>query len=232
MPILAGAVLMSLREKLLAFKAQFQSGKPPFDGVPASVHAVFSRATDELVASGISQRVRASGPAPAFELKNADGVTIRLVDLLAKGPVVLSFYRGVWCPYCNLELQELQLYATRIMEAGATLVAITPQTAVNSRKLIADHKLSFAILSDPGNMIADQYGLRYRLPDYLIDLYKKLGVDLPAFNGDDSWTLPMPARLVVDRQGQIRHAEANPDYTQRPEPEDLLPLLNGLKRAV
>lgn len=223
---------MSLQQKLSAFKAQFQSGNPPFDNVPASVHGVMQRATDELVASGAAQRVRSSGPAPTFELKDADGVTVRLSDLLANGPVVLSFYRGVWCPYCNLDLRELEMYAGRIRSAGASLVAITPQTAANSRRLIADHDLSFPVLSDPGNAVADRYGLRYRLPDYLIDLYRQLGVDLRAFNDDGSGTLPMPARFIVDRQGQIRYAEASADYTRRPEPEELLPILNSLSGAV
>lgn len=223
---------MSLQEKLSAFKTQFQSGKPPFEGVPPTVHAVMQRATDELVASGASQRVRRSGMAPAFELVSVDGARVRLADLTARGPVVLSFYRGVWCPYCNLDLRELESYADRIRSTGASLVAITPQTAANSRKLIADHNLSFPILRDPGNTVADQYGLRYRLPDYLIELYKQLGVDLAAFNDDGSWTLPVPARFIVDRDGQIRYAEANPDYTRRPEPEELLPVLESLQSAV
>jgi peroxiredoxin len=223
---------MSLQEKLSAFKAQFQSGHPPFDNVPAAVHGVMQRATDELVASGAAQRVRRSGPAPAFELNDADGASVRLTDLIANGPVVLSFYRGVWCPYCNLDLRELQMYAGRIRAAGASLVAITPQTAANSRRLIADHDLSFPVLSDPGNAVADRYGLLYRLPDYLLDLYRQLGVDLRAFNDDGSGTLPIPARIVVDRQGQIRYAEASADYTRRPEPEELLPVLNSLNGAM
>ena len=222
---------MSLQEKLSAFKAQFQSGKPPFEGVPSAVHDAMARAINELIASGAAERVRATGPAPVFELKDADGAIVRLSDLLAAGPVVVNFYRGVWCPYCNTELQALEGYASEIAATGATLVAITPQTAANSRKLIAAHGLSFPILSDPGNAVADQYGLRYRLPTYLIDVYKRLGVDLTVINGDDSWTLPIPGRFVIDRQGQIRYAEAHPDYTRRPEPEDLLPVLRGLQRA-
>ena len=220
---------MSLHAKLSAFKAQFQSGKPPFEAVPSAVHGVMQRAIDELVAGGARERVRRSGPAPDFMLEDANGAMVRLADLLAQGTAVLSFYRGVWCPYCNLDLQELELNAAAIREAGATLVAVTPQTPGNSRRSIAQHKLSFPILSDPGNAVAELYGLRYRLPDYLIELYKQLGVSLPVFNADESWTLPVPARFVIDRQGQIRGAEANPDYTHRPEPADLLPLLRDLK---
>jgi peroxiredoxin len=155
-------------------------------------------------------------------------VTVRLEGLLASGPVVLTFYRGVWCSYCNLDLQELEQYAPRIRWTGATPIAITPQSVANSRKSIAEHKLSFPILSDPGNEVAERYGLRFRMPDYLIDLYKQFGVDLPAFNGDGSWTLPMPARFVIDRHGRIRYAEASTDYTRRPEPEELLLTLRAL----
>jgi peroxiredoxin len=221
---------VSLQEKLAAFTAQFQSGKPPFDGVPPAVHDLMKRGKEDLIASGAAARVIKTGvAAPMFELKDAEGKAISLADLLTNGPVALSFYRGAWCPYCNLDLQELELYASKIKALGATLVTITPQLAVNSRKLIADHKLSFIVLSDPGNAVAEQYGLRYRLPDYLVELYKQLGVDLPMFNGDSSWTLPTPGRFIIDRQRVIRYAEANPDYTQRPEPDVLLPVLEKLK---
>lgn len=224
---------MSLQEKLFAFKKTFQSGRPPFDGVPAEVHAVMQRATDELAASGAARRVLGRGAAaPLFELHDAHGKTVRLADLRAGGPVVLSFYRGIWCPYCNIDLQELELHAEGIRAAGAALVAITPQTPVNSRKLIADHKLSFPILSDPGNAVAEQYGLRFRLPDYLIAVYRQLGVVLPVINASDDWTLPMPARFVVGSDGLIRYAEANPDYTVRPEPEELLRVLRELKGSL
>lgn len=222
---------MSLQEQLSAFKKQFQSGKPPFDAVPASVHDAMERATNELIASGAAQRVRRAGPAPLFELRDSEGALVRLADLLARGPVVLSFYRGVWCPYCNIDLRALQSRAAEIMATGATLVMITPQTAANSRKSIAEHGVGFPILSDPGNQVAERYGLRFRLPPYLIDVYRQLGVDLPVINGDDSWTLPMPARIVIDRLGIIRYAEAHPDYTQGSEPEELLPVLRELRRA-
>jgi peroxiredoxin len=222
---------MSLQEKLFAFKAQFESGQPPFEAVPAAAHEIMKRATEELRAAGIADRVPSSGPAPLFALEDAHGMRVNLADLLMKGAVVLSFYRGAWCPYCNIELQELELHATRIRGAGATLVTVTPQTAANSRKMIEQHNLSYLMLSDPGNAVAAQYGLKFGLPDYLVALYKQFGVDLPTFNGDPSWTLPMPARFVIDRQGQIRYAKADPDYTRRPEPDEVIPVLEGLTRT-
>jgi peroxiredoxin len=222
---------MSLEEKLAAFKARFESGEPPFEKIPPAAHATMRRAIDALIDSGAGARVPTSGPAPMFELRDSGGAIVRLAELLLRGPAVLSFYRGLWCPYCNLDVEELELHAAKIRAAGASLLAITLQTAANNRKLIAERKLSFPVLSDPGNLVAERYGLRYRLPDDLIALYRRLGVDLVAINGDDSWTLPIPARFIVDRQGQIRYAEADPDYTRRPEPHDLLPVLQVLSRA-
>jgi peroxiredoxin len=151
--------------------------------------------------------------------------------LLADGPLIVSFYRGVWCPYCNLELQALQEALPKFREFGANVVAISPQTASNSRKSVRTKGLEFPILSDAHNNVAAAFGLRFTLPHYLVDLYKQLKNDLPAFNGDDSWTLPMPARYVIARDGTIVYAEVNPDYTQRPEPSDMIPALRTAKLA-
>jgi peroxiredoxin len=106
-------------------------------------------------------------------------------------------------------------------------VAISPQTRVNSRKSVRQNQLSFPILSDVKSRVAEAFGLRFKLPDYLIDLYKGFGNDLPVFNDDDAWVLPMPGRFVIGQDGVIAYAEVNPDYTQRPEPTDLLPALRG-----
>lgn len=216
---------MSLQQRLDAFKADFQAGKPPYN-VPPAVIATMQRATAELIASGAAGRaLKAGDKAPAFSLTDSAGQTVTSVDLLAKGPLVVSFYRGVWCPYCNMELQALQATLPQFEALGARLVAISPQSATNSRKSLRQNALHFPILSDPRNDVAAAFGLRFALPDYLIDLYKSLKNDLPAFNGDPSWTLPMPARYAIGRDGTILYAEVNPDYTRRPEPDDLLPVL-------
>jgi peroxiredoxin len=216
---------MSLQAKLDAFKADFEAGKPPYN-VPHSVIEVMHRATAELVASGAAGRaLKAGDKAPAFTLADPDGHPVSSADLLAKGPLVVSFYRGVWCPYCNMELQALQAALPAFRELGANLVAISPQTAVNSRKAVRQNELAFPILSDPHNDIAASFGLRFDMPDYLVALYKNLQNDLPSFNGDDSWTLPMPGRFVIGQDGVVLYAEVNPDYTRRPEPEDMLPAL-------
>jgi peroxiredoxin len=186
------------------------------------------RATAELIASGAASRALKLGDmAPLFTLKDPEGHPVSSADLLAQGPLVLTFYRGVWCPYCNMELQALQAFLPSIQHAGASLLAISPQIAANSRKSQRINELQFPILSDPRNDVAAAFGLRFELPDYLIELYKNLRNDLPTFNDDPSWTLPMPARYVIGQNGLIRYAEVNPDYTQRPEPEAMLDALRG-----
>lgn len=221
---------MSLQAKLDAFKADFEAGKPPY-AVPYSVIATMRKATAELVASGLADRaLKVGDKLPDFTMMDPNGVPVSSAALLAKGPLVISFYRGVWCPYCNMELQALEAAYPAFKELGASLIAISPQTPVNSRKSVRQNNLSFPILSDAGNAVAAAFGLRFAMPDYLIELYKGLKNDLPGFNGDHSWTLPMPARFVADRDGTILYAEVNPDYTKRPEPEDLLPALHQTLR--
>ncbi|MCW6512777.1 peroxiredoxin-like family protein [Lichenifustis flavocetrariae] len=216
---------MTLQAKLDAFKADFEAGKPPYN-VPCSVIETMHSATAELIASGAATKaLKAGDKAPSFTLQDPDGQPVSSADLLAKGPLVLSFYRGVWCPYCNMELQALQAALPEFEKLGTSLVAISPQTAPNSRKSVRQNDLAFPILSDPHNDVAAAFGLRFAMPDYLIDLYKGLKNDLPAFNGDPSWTLPMPGRFVIAQDGTVLYAEVNPDYTRRPEPKDMLPAL-------
>jgi peroxiredoxin len=216
---------MSLQAKLDAFKADFEAGKPPYS-VPRSVIEPMHRATAELIASGAASRARKAGDiAPSFSLKDPEGNVVSSNELLKKGPLVVSFYRGVWCPYCNMELQALEAAKSQFDKYGASLVAISPQTAPNSRKSMRQNKLSFPILSDVKSKVGAAFGLRFELPDYLVELYKGLKNDLPAFNDDPSWTLPMPARYVIGQDGTILYSEVNPDYTHRPEPEDMIPVL-------
>jgi peroxiredoxin len=216
---------MTLQAKLDAFKADFKGGKAPYFA-PPHIHPVMERATAELIASAQAGRtLKAGDKAPVFTLADPDGRPVSSAELLARGPLVISFYRGVWCPYCNLELQALQATLPQFRELGASLVAISPQAAANSRKSQRENGLDFPILSDTKNEVAAAFGLRFALPDYLIELYKTLKNDLPAFNGDPGWTLPMPARYVIARDGTIVYAEVNPDYTLRPEPESMLPVL-------
>jgi peroxiredoxin len=219
---------MTLQDRLDAFKADFEAGKPPYNVSP-DVVATMHRATAELIASGLAEgAMKAGNIAPQFTLKDQDGNVVSSADLLAQGPLVVTFYRGVWCPYCNMDLQAIQETLPEIAARGAKVVAISPQTAPNSRKSARQNKLAFPILSDEAGKVGAAFGLRFQLPDYLVDLYKSLKNDLTSFNADPSWTLPMPARYVIGRDGVIAYAEVNPDYTRRPDPSELLPVLDRL----
>lgn len=211
---------MSLQAKLDAFKAEFEAGKPP------SILATMRRATAELIESGAARHAKGVGEsAPSFSLKDADGNVVSSADVLRQGPLIVSFYRGVWCPYCNMDLQALEAAKPTFEKYGATLVAISPQTAPNSRRSMRQNNLSFPILSDVKGAVAAAFGVRFNLPDYLVELYKQLKNDLAAFNDDSSWTLPMPSRYVIGQDGTILYSEVNPDYTRRPEPDDMIPFL-------
>jgi peroxiredoxin len=223
---------MALQDRLDAFKADFEGGKFPLKPTPEVLDRMH-RGTAELVASGQALHAKKAGDkAPEFTLNDPDGNPVSSTVQLAKGPLVISFYRGVWCPYCNLELQALQAALPEIEARGASLVAISPQTAPNSRKSQRENKLAFPILSDEKSWVAAAFGLRFSLPDYLIELYKGFKNDLPTFNDDPAWVLPMPARFVIGTDGTIAYAEVNPDYTQRPDPSELLPVLDRLDAGV
>ncbi|MDR3461942.1 MAG: peroxiredoxin-like family protein [Beijerinckiaceae bacterium] len=217
---------MPLQGKLDALKFEFETNFAP----PAIVEALH-RGTEELIASGAQNRALKAGDlAPEFTLPDADGNPVSSKTLLAKGPLVVTFYRGVWCPYCNFDLSALEQARSDIEARGASLVAISEQTAPNSRKSQRQNGLGFPILGDHGGEIAALFGVRWTLPDYLRAAQKTLGADLTQFNGEDSWTLPMPARYVIAQDGAIVYAEVNADYTRRPEPSAIFPVLDQLRR--
>ena len=220
---------MKLQDKLDAMRDDFENGRFPL--VPTSAQLdTMQRATQSLIDSRLADRALAAGDmAPEFRLQDADGNTVSSRELLTRGPLVATFYRGVWCPYCNFDLQALEAVRPEIEARGASLVALSPQTQANSRKSQRDNKLGFPILSDPGAGVAAAFGLRFSLPEDLIEVYKQFGNDLAAINKDPSWVLPMPARYVIGTDGVVAYAEVNPDYTRRPDPSELLPVLDRLR---
>lgn len=143
---------------------------------------------------------------------------------------MVTFYRGAWCPYCNFDLSALEQARAEIEARGATLVAISQQTPVNSRKSQRQNGLGFPILSDNGGEVGAGFGVRWTAPEYLREAHRARGADLTQFNGDDSWTLPMPVGYVIGQDGVIAYAEVNADYTRRPEPTALFAVLDQLRR--
>ena len=214
---------MSLTDILAKQQAETQAK------LPQEVREAMSTATADLEASGIlDSAIKVGDAAPDFVLPNAVGKDVRLSELLAKGPVVLSFYRGQWCPYCNLELRALELALPDITAAGATLVAVSPQTPDNSMSTVEKNELTFEVLSDVNNLVANQYGLVFQLPDPLHSIYTNFGIDIPAHNGDSTYQLPVPATYVIAPDGTVFHAFVNADYTKRLDPVDILAALRKL----
>lgn len=194
--------------------------------VPAETRDIHAAAVAGLKAQGIASRALTVGAkAPAFDLPDHDGKIIRSSDLLAHGKLAICFIRGRWCPFCVGQMEAMNLVARSIKEAGASLIAISPQTVKQSFFMHDQHRLRFPLLSDAGNQVARGFGLSYRVPQAQAAIYRSAFVNLPFTNGDDSWELPIPATYVIDRDGRILHASANEDYTERPEPLDILKFL-------
>ncbi|MFA6984664.1 MAG: peroxiredoxin-like family protein [Arenimonas sp.] len=199
--------------------------------VPAEVMATLEAGAATLRASGVARNVIKPGDRmPEFELPDANGVTVRSRDLLVKGPLLLTFYRGSWCPYCNLELNALQQRLPDIRARGASLVAISPQTPDASLTTQMKHDLKFPVLSDAGNKIARKFGLVFTLDDGLKKIYDAFGIDLLAHNGDGSLELPVPATYLIGSDGVVLASYVNLDYRERLEPEVAIGWLDGKGR--
>jgi peroxiredoxin len=165
---------------------------------------------------------------PAFQLASADGRLVREADILARGPAVFSFYRGAWCPYCSAELNALAEVARAIRDAGATLVAITPEAGGIALRTKMERRLDFEILCDLDNGLAMECGLVFRVPDDVRDAYLANGIDFPRIYGNDSWMLTTPATYIVRRDATIAYAYVNADFRYRLEPTALLTALKSL----
>jgi peroxiredoxin len=190
---------------------------------PAQVLALLEAGNNEVAATGIEDNSLKVGAAlPDFALPNATGTTIRSADLRREGLLLISFYRGDWCPYCNLELKALQAQLPQIEEAGAQLVAISPQTPDHSLSTQQKNELAFHVLSDAGNSYAKKLGIVFSLPQALRPVYQGFGIDLEAHNGDGSFELPVPATFLISSEGRVLERFVNVDYRQRLEPSIVL----------
>ena len=169
--------------------------------------------------------------APDFSLNGTSGHTIALAELLNKGPIVVTFFRGEWCPFCDLELRAYQKDLAKFTAHGASLVAISPQSAGNNASTAKNKSLGFEVLADPGNKVAKAYGIAFSMSAAEQELYKDFGTDLPSINGAADWDLPVPATFVIDRAGRIAWAHVDSNYTTRAEPADVLAALAALPGA-
>ncbi|ANQ51173.1 AhpC/TSA family protein [Flammeovirga sp. MY04] len=215
---------MKLSDALARLKDQIE-GK-----MSSEFTSVMHQATADLIASGIGDQILKEGDkAPEFSLPNQDCKVVALSELIKDGPAVVTFYRGVWCPYCNTDLGYLKRYQKELEKYNAKLISISPQIAEKNQEIIDRQRLDFDLLSDKGNDVAAKFGLRWTMEGALKDLYdNNFNIHLPSYNGDDSWTLPVPARFIIGTDGIIKYAEFSIDYTQRPDPE----VLEGVLKTI
>lgn len=192
---------------------------------------IMQSATEKLIKSGIVEKCLKEGDKmPAFSLPNAKNETVSSDTMLSKGSLVINFYRGGWCPYCNLELRAFQEVLPEIIDLGAQLVAISPNLPDKSLSSIEKYSLTFEVLSDIGNKISRQFGLVFTLDAQLQPLYKQFGIDISVFNGDESYELPIPATYVVNSDGIIKLAFVDADYTKRLDPNEVIETLRNLSQ--
>jgi len=197
--------------------------------IPKAVLETLLATTEKLVQSGIADKsLKKDDKAPPFTLPNATGKSVNSSELLKDGPLVVSFYRGGWCPYCNVEFHVLQQAYPEMKRLGAKLVAISPQTPDNSLSTYEKHALTFEVLSDVGNRVARDFGLVFALAEEVRPIYKEFSFDIPAYNGDDSFEIPIPATYVISSDGLIVYSFVDADYSHRAEPIDIIEVLRGL----
>jgi len=214
---------MTLEQELAVFRAEFART------APAGRAALYEAKIEELRSEFASKSaIGVNDTAPDFALPNPAGKSIVLKDLLRSGPVVLTFYRGGWCPYCNIQLRAYQGALAQITRLGGRLVAISPQLPDNSLDTASKNALTFDVLSDVGNKVSRSYGLVYSLPEEIRSALRSNNKALPSINGDESWELPVPATYVVARDQRVALAYIEVDYRKRPEPEALLTCLKSL----
>ncbi|MBH8561535.1 AhpC/TSA family protein [Nostoc sp. CENA67] len=215
---------MSLQQEIEVLLNQAASFLPP------EILTIIQQSIEEVANLGIAEKaLKPKDRAPDFTLSNAVGQPVELQKLRAKGSVVITFYRGLWCPFCNIELLALQKALPEIQQLNASLVAISPQTPDNTLSTVKEHSLGFEVLSDVDNKVAKQFGLVYTLPESIQEVMEGFGIDLETYNGNDSNELPVTATYIIDSEGIIVYRYLNPDYTKRLEPKDLIAALSNLK---
>jgi peroxiredoxin len=217
---------MGLQQQLDAFKAEFvRTG-------PAGRPALYEAKIEELRATFARERaIGLNDRAPDFMLPDQQGRPVSLSELLRAGPAVVTFYRGGWCPYCNIQLRAYQGVLPEMAALGARLVAVSPQLPDGSLSTAEANNLTFDVLSDVGNHVACRFGLLWSLPEELHAALRSNNKALPEINGDDSWKLPVPATYVIARHGRVVLAAIEVDYRKRLEPEAILTALGALRAA-
>ncbi|MDU4694409.1 MAG: peroxiredoxin-like family protein [Paenibacillus sp.] len=196
---------------------------------PADVYNELNRLILEQQQAGNAFGLQEGQKAKDFTLNNSLGQPVNLYDELSQGPVVLTFYRGGWCPFCNMQLRTYQKLLPQIEAIGARLIAVSPQSPDNTLTQQEKEELQFQVLSDTNGLTAAAYNILYDVPDYIQDIFlNKFNLDLAEYNATNRWILPIPSTFMIDESGIIRSAHIEPDFMKRPDPEDILERLRQL----
>lgn len=217
----------SYQKNLNSFMAQEKKSKQK-SSFTEQDYKLMSEADKQVALQLANPGLKVGTPAPAFNLPNANGKRVSLSSYLKQGPVILVFYRGAWCPFCNLQLNTYSKSLSHFKKHKANIIAITPQKPDMSRQQMQKSKLPFEVLSDLDSRVMKAYKLYFEVPAKLVKLYKNHGLDLDAFNGRGWHVLPAPGVFVIDQQGIIRAMEASTDYKKRMEPAAILQALASL----
>jgi peroxiredoxin len=203
------------------------------DQLPAEVMEVFDRSIENLLSQGIpAGAAKAGDRLEPFTLDDATGTPVSLDQLVEGGPAVIVFYRGGWCPYCNMALRTYQRELLPELEAcGARLVAISPQSPDQSLSTAEKAQLTFTVLSDPGSRLARSIGIVFQQADEVLAAQRQLGLDLAQINAEGSTELPRPTVLIVDQNRTVRFIDVQPDYTARTEVADILAALTQIRNG-
>jgi peroxiredoxin len=217
---------MGLEQDLAEYRAQFAKT------APAGRAALYQAKVEELRAAfPLDQALAVGNEAPDFTLNNLHGEPVALAQMLREGPAIVTFYRGGWCPYCNIQLRAYQNALPEITALGARLIAISPQRPDASLSTAEKNGLKFAVLSDIGNKVARAFGLVYALPEELREALWSNGKALPDINGDESWELPLPATFVIAQDRRVKLAFVEIDYRTRLAPERIVAALGEIHAA-
>lgn len=217
-------------DTVISLKSLLDEKKAAFnEKAPDDLKEVYQEGLDFVKKSGILDKALNVGDkAPDFTLTNQVNEPVRLYDVLKKGPVILTWYRGGWCPYCNITLHYLQEKLLDFKKEGASLIALTPELPDKSLSTVEKHNLQFQVLSDVGHVISQQYGVVFKLMKAVAENYQH-AFDLHSFNGDESDELPLAATYIIDQQGIIQYAFLDIDYRNRAEPDEIIKKLKNLK---
>lgn len=209
---------MSFAEKMTKLKQKIEGNLPP------KYVKTMHKALAELKSTNIgSDKPKKGDTFPDFSLQNQGGDSVSLVDSLQSNKILLTFYRGVWCPYCNLDMANLEAHRKDFEAKNVQLLAISPELPEYSNKIKITQSLNFDILWDQSNEFAKKLNIVYQLQKELKELYaEKLDINLKRYNGDDNWELPIPTRFLINQDKIVEYSESSPDYRHRPDPLDIL----------